>query len=641
MYVPQKFALAKIGWLILFASIGLRAQVSPGPVARAHQSIAGVTQCTACHKLGTGGRALKCMDCHTEIHQRLTAGLGFHAAVVKKEAAGNDCARCHSEHNGEDFRLVRWEPSQEKFDHTKTGYALEGKHAGLTCRQCHTAARIQEPLRSSIRYKDLNKSFLGLSRECLSCHNDFHHGQLSKRCQDCHNTVTWKDVSSFDHAKTRYPLTGEHAKVACAKCHKPIEPGQTPKYTGINFASCAACHADPHHGAFQRDCASCHVTLGWKHLSSAGLSSQFDHDKTNYPLRGKHRALDCSTCHHSGNFKQPVAHALCIDCHKDPHSGQFAKRKDGGKCESCHVVEGFKPAKYTVQDHATSAYPLEGSHAKVECGKCHIPAGAATKYKIKFAHCLDCHQDAHGAQFAAAPLLNRCESCHSVKTFAPSTFTLVKHKQTKFPLSGAHIAVPCADCHAAKKPSPTSTAPYHFAELTCTTCHEDVHHDQFKKQMARKQADGHPAGCEACHSVNDWRDLTKFDHDQTEFKLVGSHKGVACIECHKPSGMETTMRHVSFNAALKTCEGCHEDPHGRQFAKNGVSPTCDQCHQVLKWKPSLFDHEKTAFSLRGAHQQLRCSACHKDVRTMDGKQVLFYMPTPKECAACHGPNVTG
>jgi NAD-dependent SIR2 family protein deacetylase len=54
----------------------------------------------------------------------------------------------------------------------------------------------------------------------------------------------------------------------------------------------------------------------------------------------------------------------------------------------------------------------------------------------------------------------------------------------------------------------------------------------------------------------------------------------------------------------------------------------------------LFDHEKTAFSLKGAHEQVVCSACHKNLREVDAKQVLFYLPTPKECSACHGAEVS-
>jgi Class III cytochrome C family len=625
--------------LLCFVACGkseLYAQISPGPLSKAHQSLSGVTQCTSCHKLGTGG-VLKCLECHTEINKRLTEKKGFHSAVVKMENPNRDCVRCHSEHNGENFQLIRWEPSQEKFDHGKTGYALEGKHAAITCKQCHTATNIQAEFRTLIKQKDPNKSFLGLTSTCLSCHKDFHQGQLSKNCQNCHNSTNWKDVSRFHHANTRYPLTGKHAEVACAKCHAPMGPGLPPKYTGLNFGSCANCHSDPHHGAFKKDCSSCHVTGGWKQLSTAGLSSQFDHSKTNFPLLGKHQGVDCAKCHRSGDFKTKIPFALCSDCHRpDPHGGQFLKRKDGGKCEACHTVEGWKPAKFTVQDHATSAYPLEAKHAKVECAKCHIPAGAATRYKIKFAQCTDCHKDAHGGQFAAAPLLNRCEGCHTVKGFSPSTFTLARHKQTKFALTGAHAAVACADCHTSKRKDGSLPAPYHFADLACTACHEDVHRGQFREQMSKKRA-----GCETCHSVDEWKDLTKFDHDRTAFPLAGAHKAAACIACHKPPNLETGLRNVSFKAAPKVCESCHEDPHGKQFARNGAAPGCEQCHRVVKWKPSTFDHEKTAFSLKGAHMQVRCTACHKQIVTVEDKQVLYYRPTPKECAACHGAKVTG
>jgi hypothetical protein len=626
-------------WLLLAGAGVLHAQISPGPLAKAHQSISGVTQCTSCHRFATAGGGLKCLECHTEINQRLTANQGFHAAVVKRDNPNKDCARCHVEHNGENFQLIRWEPSKERFDHNKAGYPLEGKHAQIQCKDCHNAGRIQPEWQKLIKQKDLNHSYLGLSRACIACHEDFHKGQLGKDCQSCHNTTNWKQVTSFDHSKTRYPLTGLHAKVACAKCHVPVGPEQTPKYTGLKFGSCSNCHADPHHGAFQKECASCHVTAGWKVLSGAGVSSQFDHSKTNFPLLGKHAAVDCAACHRSGNFQEPIPYKLCSDCHKpDPHSGQFAKRKDGDKCESCHTVGGWKPANFTLKDHATSDYPLEGAHAKVVCAKCHIPAGTATKYEIKFALCTDCHKDEHNGQFAGPPLNNKCEGCHTVKTFAPSTFTLARHQKTKFALEGGHLAVACADCHAAKKGFPKSSAPFHFKDFSCTTCHEDIHHGEFKEQMARKKPDGREAGCEACHSVKEWKNLTGFDHDQTRYPLTGSHKGVACIDCHKPPNLETDMRHVSFKSAPMECKGCHEDPHGQQFAHRG-DPTCEQCHNTAKWKPSTFDHEKTAFSLKGAHERVKCTACHKEQREVEGKQVLFYLPTPKECAACHGANV--
>ena len=42
-----------------------------------------------------------------------------------KNPTGKDCVRCHLEHNGLDFSLLHWEPSQKQFDHKLTGYALK------------------------------------------------------------------------------------------------------------------------------------------------------------------------------------------------------------------------------------------------------------------------------------------------------------------------------------------------------------------------------------------------------------------------------------------------------------------------------------------------------------------------------------
>jgi NAD-dependent SIR2 family protein deacetylase len=109
------------------------------------------------------------------------------------------------------------------------------------------------------------------------------------------------------------------------------------------------------------------------------------------------------------------------------------------------------------------------------------------------------------------------------------------------------------------------------------------------------------------------------------------------VDCHKPPHLETKLINVDFKAAPAKCEECHQDIHGKQFAQNRTT-SCTDCHNSTKWKPALFDHEKrTTFSLQGAHQKTRCEQCHTLMRMVDGKQVLFYKPTPKECAACHGP----
>jgi hypothetical protein len=364
--------------------------------------------------------------------------------------------------------------------------------------------------------------------------------------------------------------------------------------------------------------------------------STFDHSKTKYPLLGKHREVSCLTCHKSGDFKSPIAHTLCADCHKtDPHSGQFAKRADGGKCESCHTVDGFKPTTYTLVDHAKTGFPLVMPHASVKCESCHKPAGKQTLYRVKFARCIDCHEDVHKGQFAGEPWQNRCEQCHNGSSFKKSTMTLVLHQKTRFPLTGGHVAVACNDCH---KPMRDSNIPvYHFSELNCTSCHDDIHHGEFAERMKVRNAEGKPAGCEVCHSTKEWSELTKFDHTKTHFVLEGAHRAVVCIDCHRPPNMEHTMLHVEFSKASSRCSDCHENPHSDQFGVRASD--CASCHNSSKWKPSLFDHEKTSFSLKGGHQNVRCSACHMNKKTIDGNVVLFYKPTTSVCADCHGTNV--
>ena len=623
---------------ILLAVVGAQAQISPGPLSKAHQSLSGGTQCTSCHQFGTSTPTFKCLECHKEIAQRLANNQGFHAQIGMKNPNGPECVRCHMDHNGADFTLVHWEPSLKQFDHKLTGYLLVDKHAGIACEKCHTPAHIGAAERALIQRKDLSSTFLGLSKDCVSCHTDPHKGELGSDCQSCHNFNDWKQVQHFDHSKTEYPLTGMHAQVACNKCHLPSGPDLATQYTGIKFDTCTACHTDPHKGTMKGTCESCHTTGGWKKVN---MSTPFDHSKTKYPLLGMHIKVGCGECHAAGDFKRPLAFAQCANCHSpDPHKGQFQARASKGECEECHTVNGWKPSQFGVKEHANSHYPLEGKHASVACEKCHTPAGKDTLYKVKFAQCLDCHQDAHDRQFAAAPYLNRCEDCHTVKDFHRSTFTIAKHRKTRFVLTGAHAAVSCADCHKVGLAGRTDKIlPFHFNDRTCTACHMDVHKGEFDERMAQRRPDGTSMGCEACHNVRSWVDIRSFDHSKTKFPLEGAHRSVACGDCHKaPPGSQEAQ----FKGTPKNCEACHDDPHGKQFApkdKDGVT-LCADCHTVQYWAPSTFDHDKrTQFPLTGAHTNVGCPKCHFLQHEVQSKLVLFYKPTPKDCAACHGPDI--
>ncbi|MEZ5353829.1 MAG: hypothetical protein R2762_14415 [Bryobacteraceae bacterium] len=662
-----------VAWVLVATALAVvcapaLGQISPGPMSAPHQSLEGATKCTTCHTLAVGAPRFKCLGCHGEIAARLRANRGFHARVVKirsNEGSREQCVKCHTEHFGRQFYIIKWKTSAEEFDHREAGYTLQGKHARLACNRCHKPANISPEDRKLIRTRDPNRTYLGVSPACKTCHDDVHRGQFTAECSTCHiNFDAWKPVAGFDHGKARFLLTGLHQRVACAHCHKAapgadtLDAKPTIQFRGIAFSSCRDCHKDPHNGAFPGACESCHTTDGWKRVR---MSSTFDHSKTPFPLAGKHSRVECFECHRSVNFKEPVAHERCADCHrKDPHRGQFQNQD----CASCHNEQDFKPSLFDLSRHQKSTYPLEGKHTAVECAKCHTPAGAETQYRIAHGVCADCHRDAHGGQFASRADGGKCESCHNEHGFKPSSYTMREHRQTRFALEGGHAATVCSDCH---KPDagtfPAPPARFRFPDLDCTGCHADPHTGP--SSVATKVT-GNKADCKSCHTTRSWKQTSPFDHDRTGFTLSGAHRAVACSACHKVEGLGVAR--VVFAGAPRVCAGCHRDIHGGQFSRaraeeprSSAAPSkaearrgalrentpaagaadCQACHGLLAWKPTQFDHETNArFSLAGAHREVACSKCHVEREEIRGESVVIYSRTPSTCAACHADKQT-
>ncbi len=631
--------------LVMFGTVTGYSQISPGPLTRAHAMLSGPSHCTECHSVGRGKPEFKCLDCHRDIRERLQEKRGLHPSLVGADLTSNGCVRCHSDHNGRNFEMIHWDTPLSRFDHHRTGYTLEGRHARLACRDCHQAARIAQAARETISVKDFDRTYLGLSTKCLGCHADEHQGQLPTECANCHDSLSWKSASAqFDHNRARFRLAGGHERVACEKCHTRVDaPKPYVRYRGIPFEDCTPCHKDPHKGAFSAGCRSCHSSpANWKPLQVTGV---FDHSKTKYPLEGKHLGVPCQSCHRqSADFTAPVAFARCSDCHKqDPHRGQFAGGPAGGDCAECHRVAGFKPSTFDVARHAGTHFPLKGRHAGVPCEKCHVEKTGTVVYAVTETACAACHSDVHGGQFKGPPHRNRCDDCHTEEHFKPSTFTLSEHSTTRFPLAGAHMAVVCVDCH--REPTGdggAQPARFVFDNRACSACHEDPHGGQFSQRMAGLLPDGTAAGCRACHSTKSWRELQGFDHAATEFPLEGSHRAVPCEQCHKADNLTTGARGVLYSSTPKQCSACHEDIHAGQFAVGGQPAECGRCHRVLKWRPSTFDHNtQSAYKLDGAHRTVRCALCHTTTREVAGRAVVFYKPTPRTCSACHGLEPAG
>ena len=605
------------------------AQVSPGPLSKVHHALDNPLKCASCHVFGSGKPKLKCQNCHEEVRALVRNHEGMHGHVVNAAKGDVDCARCHTEHYGENFRIFKWETSKEEFDHRQTGYILEGRHASLRCEQCHNPKNIAPADRQQIRLHDLSATFEGLHPACLTCHQDQHAGQLGADCQKCHGMSAWKPVKTFDHSTTHFPLVGKHQNLECAKCHRPsTADAKVVQYTGLSFASCTGCHQDPHRGAFPARCEQCHGNESWKQVRNV---SSFNHSGTHFPLEGKHRDVACLKCHQDANFKTPLAHDKCLDCHRDPHKAQFVHRADGGDCRSCHTVDDWRATTFTEAAHRTTGFALTGKHSGLACAKCHSGAGVDTDYHPHFQACTDCHRDPHSGQFAASPRNNMCEACHTVSTFEPATFSIRDHQSSSFALKGAHLAVSCQECHMPAAGSPWN---FHFANQACSGCHKDPHHGDFPAALTANRATGSDL-CESCHVVARWQQVKPFDHSLTAFGLTGAHQALACSACHRPIAAEAE-RQLPFRVASTRCEGCHEDIHQGQFRASDNTVDCTRCHTTSRWTATLFDHETgSTFSLRGAHKDVPCRMCHDVKENPTQRKIAIYKGTPRECNACH------
>lgn len=662
-----RVAVVRLGlcWLALAVTApALAAQISPGPLARAHEKLEGSLQCVSCH--GPGGKTAmtgQCLACHKAIAWLTARGLGLHA----REGRGA-CASCHPDHAGREFALVAWgEGGARGFDHQRAGWPLQGAHRKARCEACHRAELRVSPAVVEGKAAGGMPAWVGLDRGCVSCHEDIHRGSLERDCVKCHDQKDWSPAPGFEHSRTRYPLTGKHVEVGCEKCHlDPRLPIRTdsggrrvPVYRPVSFRQCSDCHTDPHRGGLGAACANCHRTSGFGSVDRRG----FDHDRTRYPLRGKHRGISCAGCHRdfgSAAGRKP-AFVTCASCHADPHAGTATLAKRAADCGSCHGVEGWTPSTLTVTQHRETGYPLEGRHRQVACAACHlkrppgVPAArlgsAGVLMRPASARCLDCHADPHGNELAGRSDAD-CVTCHAVDGWKPSTFGPEAHARLRLRLEGRHREIACSACHAASRSGlpPIRAAALGKAavalrvqEIECAACHTDPHEGRFR---AAPPAGG-LADCATCHDARRFRPATvsATAHERLGFALEGAHGAVPCVGCHRelerpqPRASSLVLARPRQTAVKLAplgarCANCHPDPHGGQFTDG---TRCDRCHAVDAFKPARrFAHDRdAAFKLEGAHAAVPCTACHEPRPGPDGKSFVRYRPLASACESCH------
>ncbi|MES9857088.1 MAG: cytochrome c3 family protein [Sedimenticola sp.] len=433
------------------------------------------------------------------------------------------------------------------------------------CLDCHDHRNIAVDIEERRGFH--GKSVIVSRVACSHCHTD-HEGRNAD--------VILFDSQSFDHTITDFKLNGKHQNVECSECHFPDR-----KYNEAPV-ECIDCHKDdqPHDDRLGKECDKCHTNESWSKLA-------FNHDKdTDFVLKEKHSELACNLCHAEKRYKETPK--TCIACHhvNDSHQG-----KNGNKCEDCHRSDDWKRVRF---DHdKETKFSLTGMHKKRACYSCHKKKIYSNK-KLQ-QECFSCHRlsDEHKGVNG-----EKCSQCHTTKGWSKTKFT--HDTDTKFTLKGKHKGLACRSCHRDKSTDKKQ-------DMSCISCHKDD--DLHRNQEGNK--------CEYCHTEKSWNQDVFFEHDLTNFPLVGQHGTVPCESCHLSP---------AFKDVEKSCNECHqpEDPHGARLGDR-----CEQCHNPTSWNLWEFDHDtRTDYPLNGSHRELVCHACHEGDVNENSKP-------SKRCIACH------
>ena len=332
-------------------------------------------QCSACHKetnfLVVDNQT--CLDCH--------AGHDQAFGQVHVQDFGQDCLGCH---DGVD--------RMQTFDHSQTGFALDGKHTQIKCTDCHKSASVKDT-----------------PKDCKGCHAEpsMHQGLFEQTCDTCHTTVNWSpatlDGKPFSHVATAAISLVKHQSdyasqpITCNTCHpKGLQT--------FDMQTCIDCHSQhdvafmtEHVGQFTAQCLVCH--------DGVDRLSNFQHANF-FPLDGKHAALQCADCHANKVFRGTPSE--CSQCHPEPqiHAGVF-----GLKCNYCHTSSAWSPA--SLQEHGFPLnHGLKDMTTQPQCDTCH-----GTNY-VEYT-CYNCHDHqldeitkSHLAAGISQGDIPNCARCH-------------------------------------------------------------------------------------------------------------------------------------------------------------------------------------------------------------------------------------
>ena len=417
------------------------------------------------------------------------------------------------------------------------------------------------------------------------------HGELKLDCKECHRENGWTPVRirpTFNHAKFGFPLVAAHGSANCMQCHENLWFKDAP-------TACASCHTDAHRGELGANCATCHTERSF--LDRGRMIQQ--HQSSRFVLEGTHRAADCESCHPRAAQGQMQFLGRPIQC-DGCHAAQYASAKNPDHvaagfprdCQQCHASTEWNAARF---NHDASGFPLTGAHRAVACDQCHTN----NQFTGAPVACVACHlADYNGTTapaHATAGYSTDCAACHGTRSWNAN----FDHSKTAFPLTGAHKALVCEQCHINGVFAGTPTA--------CVSCHQT---DYDNTTNPDHRASGFPTDCTGCHTTTVWTGAV-FNHSATQFPLTGQHKVTPCDQCHGDG---------VYKGKPTACSACHLTDYTATTSPNhqqlGWPQSCTTCHSgssnTVAWDQGvrLPSQYHTMFSVNHQGAGGRCTECH-------------------------------
>lgn len=208
------------------------------------------------------------------------------------------------------------------------------------------------------------------------------------------------------------------------------------------------------------------------------------------------------------------------------------------------------------------------------------------------------------------------------------------HLRGGFPLTGAHLRIPCESCHA--------TGAFKGTPKDCRTCHGNTGSFALTGKPANHIQTS--MSCDDCHGTTSWTPA-RFDHAVLTAGCSTCHNGAiatgkrrshlpapdTCDDCHTTA----TWIPARFDHSVVTasCGTCHNDriatgKPGNHFV---TSRDCAECHNTSIWSVSLFQHSSPDYP-SGHRQVAPCAACHVGNTETSAWQTPSFRP---DCAGCH------